>query len=325
MSNRFLVTGGEQYSDAVKRPEGARSKYAKLLEVDFNNRRIETLLRYQATKDTQPDDFPNTLFVSATLADDVIYLCTSTELFVYRYPELTLIQTVSYPFFQNIHHAAPYKNTIAVVSTGLDLIVFLDKETYVPVDFVNALGKDPWHKHSRDIDYRKYLSLKPHESHPNFLFEISGQLWVTRFNQMDAVCLNDFNKKINVGVERLHDGCVTGDRVFFTTVNGCIVQAGVDNLKVEEVIDLNQIDGTGIPLGWCRGLSVDGDMAYVGFSRLRSTRIKENLKWLAKMVKTTQLRQTRIAVYNLKEKTKVDELIMPPNIIGALYSIIPIP
>ena len=321
---RFLVTGGEQFSDAVKRPEGAQFKSAKLLEVDFESRSINTLLDYEANGENYPDNIPNSIFVSATLKDGVLYLCTSTELFLYSYPELVLIKKASYPFFQNLHHAAPYKDTIAVVSTGLDFVVLLDKKTLEPVDFKNALGKDPWHKHSKDIDYRKYVSLKPHESHPNYFFEINDEMWVTRFNQKDAVCLSDVNKKIDIGVERLHDGYTTSDYVYFTSVNGCIIKANINTLKVEEVFDLNKIDNSGVPLGWCRGLFVEGDVAYVGFTRIRHTKVKENLKWIVNMVKTNKINQTRIAVYDLKKKVKLDEIKMPDTIISALYSIIPI-
>jgi len=324
MGRRFLVTGGEQFSDAVKRPEGARFKCAKLLEVDVDKKSIDTLLGYEANGTNYPDNIPNSIFVSASLHDGVLYLCTSTEVFLYSYPELTLINEISYPFFQNLHHVAPYNNTIAVASTGLDLIVFLDKDTLKPVDFQHALDKDPWHKYSMDVDYRKLVSLKPHESHPNYIFEINNEPWVTRFNQKDAVCLADKNKTIQIGVERLHDGFVTGDSIYFTSVNGCIVKANAISLDVEEVVDLNEIDRSGAPLGWCRGLFVEDDIAYVGFSRIRDTKVKENLKWVVNMVKTNKVNQTRIAIYDLKNKVKLDEINMPDGTVNALYSIIPI-
>jgi len=324
MGRRFLVTGGEQFGDAVKRQEGARFKCAKLLNVNIEGRKVETLLRYEANGINYPDDVPNSIFVSGTLERSILYLCTSTEVFLYRYPELVLIKKISYPFFQNLHHITPYENMIAVASTGLDMVVFLDKETFEPVYFKNALGKDPWHKYSMDVDYRKIVSLKPHESHPNYIFEINKESWVTRFNQQDAVCLDDMNKTINICVERLHDGYVTGNNVYFTSVNGCIVKANINTLDVEEVIDLNEIDNSDIPLGWCRGLFVEDNIAYVGFSRIRDTKVKENLKWVVNMVKTNKVNQTRIAVYDLKNKVKLDELEMPDKSINALYSIIPI-
>lgn len=324
MGRRFLVTGGEQFSDAVKRPEGARFKCAKLLNVDVETRVVDTLLSYEAKGINYPDNIPNSIFVSATLERDVLYLCTSTEVFLYSYPKLTLIKKISYPFFQNLHHVSPYKNTVAVVSTGLDMVIFLDKETFKPVEFKNVLGKAPWHRHSMDVDYRKFVSLKPHESHPNYIFEINDESWVTRFNQKDAVCLENINKTINFGVERLHDGYVTGNNVYFTSVNGCILQANINTLDVEKVINLNEIENSGVPLGWCRGLFVENDIAYVGFSRIRNTKVKENLKWVVNMVKTNKVKNTRIAVYDLKSKVKLDEIEMPDTSIHALYSIIPV-
>lgn len=323
MGKRFLITGGEQFGDAVKRPEGARFKCAKLLEVDIDTKQLKTLISYEADNEFYPDGIPNSIFVSASLDENNIYLCTSTELFVYSYPELNLIKSVSYPFFQNLHHVTPYKNMLVVASTGLDLLVYLDKKTLEPVEYIHALGKDPWHKYSKDVDYRKHVSLKPHESHPNFLFAIHDKLWVTRFNQQDAVCLSDFDMKMDIGVERLHDGFVAGDYVYFTSVNGCIVKVNINSLAIDEVIDLNKIDNSSIPLGWCRGLYIEGDIAYVGFSRIRSTKVKENLKWVVNMVKTNKVNGTRMAVYDLKKKIKLDEMVLPEKAISALYSILP--
>jgi hypothetical protein len=76
-------------------------------------------------------------------------------------------------------------------------------------------------------------------------------------------------------VERPHDGCLFGDRIYFTTVDGHIVIASRKTLKVEETVDLNQMSGpSGQVLGWCRGvLPLDERRLWVGFTRVRPTQV----------------------------------------------------
>ena len=39
----------------------------------------------------------------------------------------------------------------------------------------------------RDIDYRKGVATKPHKSHPNYVFYVGDEPWATRFQQRDAI------------------------------------------------------------------------------------------------------------------------------------------
>ena len=295
---------------------------AKLLEIDLENNGWKTLIDYRAEGENYPDGEPNSIFVSSTIYEEKIYLCTSTELFVYSYPELKLLASVSYPFFQNLHHVLVHKEQVVVVSTGLDLIVFLDKLSLEPVGFKHAMGKDPWHKYSQDVDYRKFVTLKPHESHPNFAFPMNDALWVTRFNQKDAVAIDNMNDAISIDVERVHDGYVHNEKVYFTSVNGCVAIADCRTRKLIEVIDLNEIENSGGPLGWCRGLLIEGDIAYVAFSKIRDTKAKENLKWALGKFRTKAESKTKVAVYDLAKKTKLAEMLMPANSINAIYSVL---
>lgn len=295
---------------------------AKLLEIDIQSKSWKPLIEYSAEGGNYPDDTPNSIFVSSSIHDGKIYLCTSTELFVYSYPENKLLKTVSYPFFQNLHHVMVHLNEVVVASTGLDLIVYLDIKTLEPLRFRHALGKDPWHKYSQDVDYRKYVSLKPHEAHPNFAFSLGEELWVTRFNQKDAVSIDNINKVMNIGVERVHDGFVQEDKVYFTTVNGCIAVLDAVSYALLEVVNLNEIENTPDELGWCRGLLVEGNLAYVAFSKIRDTKVKENIKWALSRLRSKTESYTKVAVYDLAKKEKLEEMIMPPDSINAVYSVL---
>ena len=320
--NKFLITGGLQRGNASKLGEGHRFQKARLLEVDFDEKKNNTLLDYPGNQEYYPDKTPNILFTSATLQDGKLYLCTETEIFIYSYPALELLNKASHPFFQNVHHIAPVLNYVAVASTGLDMVILLDKETLEPVRFINPLGKDPWERFSRSVDYRKINSTKPHEIHPNFVFEINGEIWTTRFYQEDAVNIDDPTKRIDIGVDKVHDGHVVGDHIYFTTVNGCVVIANKHTLRIDDVIDLNKIDDIKTPLGWCRGLAISNGIAYVGFSQLRGTAIKENVAWALNYIGAKSKQRTRISAYNLKELKKVGEYILPKDSSNVIYSIL---
>lgn len=322
MRKRLLVTGGLQYDDAIDRPQGLRFKAARLIELNLESKEIKTRAEYVASGENYPLEGPNSIFLSAGLDGNRLYVCTSTEVLEYSYPDLEVLRVVSYPFFQNLHHVRVVGGRVAVVSTGLDLLVFLDRGTLEPVKFVNALGKDPWHKYSPDIDYRKYVSLKPHDSHPNHVFQIDGALWLTRFIQRDAICIDDFKRTINIGLESPHDGLVYEGGVYFTTVDGHIVRANATSFEIEDVVDLNMLEGSSGALGWCRGLLVEDGIAYVGFTRLRATKIKENVRWALRLVGSSQPRDTRVAAYNLKKRTKVAEVTFPHDSISAIYSVL---
>ncbi len=322
MRKNLLVTGGLQFEDALERPQGLRFKSARLVDVDLKTGATENRIDYVANGGNYPLDMPHSSFLSAGVDGDRLYLCTVTEVLEYSYPGLQLLRTVSYPFFQDLHHVKVIGDRVAVVSTGLDLLVFLDRVTLEPVEFVNALGKDPWHRHSSEVDYRKVVSLKPHEVHPNHVFSINGSLWLTRFIQKDAICIDDFKRRIKLDVESPHDGLVYEGSVYFTTVDGHIIQANTQTLEIERVLDLNELEGFAGPLGWCRGLLVEDGIAYVGFTRLRETRIKENVKWaLRHLMGSPSRRATRIVSYDLENKKKLTETILPHNSISVIYSV----
>jgi len=67
------------------------------------------------------------------------------------------------------------------------------------VEFLPVLDEPAWSRFSPLVDYRRVQSTKPHRAHPNFLFVLDGEPWVTRAHQMDAICLRDHSKRIDIG------------------------------------------------------------------------------------------------------------------------------
>jgi hypothetical protein len=136
---------------------------------------------------------------------------------------------VSLPCFNDLHHVAPsWDGNLLVVSTGLDLVLKINREGEVLNEW-SVTGDDTWQRFSRSVDYRRVETTKPHGSHPNFVFEIGDEVWATRLKQCDAVCLNQPGKRMYIG-HQPHDGVVFGQYVYFTCVDGfvAIFEAGAD-------------------------------------------------------------------------------------------------
>lgn len=325
--NNFYVVGGRVRSTVFRRlEEWEACDQGAVIELDPAKNISRPCVEYVSPAEVCPPEMPATQFKSATLQGNKLYTCTSTEALVYELPSFALKHRVTLPCFNDLHHVSPsHTGTILVVSTGLDLVVEVTLAGELVREW-NVLGNDTWAKFSRTTDYRLVPTTKPHESHPNHVFELDDEVWVTRFQQRDAVCLTKPGPRIEIAVERPHDGYVFGDRIYFTTVDGHVVIANWKTTKVEQTMDLNQIAGqTGQILGWCRGvLPVDERYVWVGFTRVRPTKFVENVAWI-KNRGTTRHQPSHIALYDLKRMTCEQEIELEPHGIGVVFSLLPVP
>jgi hypothetical protein len=323
----LLITGGEQRG---RRGLGAgstrwyRYRRAHLVGVEFTDdgARTTTLLSYESPADVCADDDPAILFKQGHRTDGQLYLTTPTEVITLAYPSLERTGYVSLPSFHDVHHVQPTpEGTLLVVNTGLDQLVEVTTDGEI-VSRQHVVGDDPWGgRFTAATDYRREATTKPYEAHPNHVFFIGEERWVTRFEKRDAVCIDDRRRRIDIGVERVHDGLVVGDEVYFTAVDGHVVIADTGTLEVIEVIDLNALSDDGL-LGWCRGIHIVGDEAWIGFSRLRPTAIRENVAWVKEGFRKGV--GTHIARYDLHGRRLLDrvplEEVTPLN---AVFSIMP--
>lgn len=303
-ANRLYVLGGRQKYNAHGLPEWQRHGSAMIVEVDAETGAAEVKVEYRSPPEVCPDEEPSSVFKAGTVDGNRLYVCTQTEVLVYELPDFEIVDYVTLPRFNDLHHVRPTADgTLLAAITGLDMVAEFDLEGEVLREW-SAVGGDPWRRFSRDVDYRKVPTTKPHESHPNFVFQLDDDIWVTRFEQRDAISLTGNGARIAIDVQRPHDGMVHGDRVYFTTVDGHVVVADAASKEVLQVHDLNEINGGLRYLGWCRGLHVVGpDLVVVGFSRLRPTRIKANLDWTRGGIfrlKSFLKRPARIALYDLR-------------------------
>jgi hypothetical protein len=327
--NRFYVVGGRQKPQARgKTPEWQMWGGGVVGEVDMATGSVLERAHYISPPEAcASDDDPSILFKAGTLDGDRLYVCTQTELLVYSLPEFAVVGYVSLPRFNDVHHVRPTGDgTLLVANTGLDTVVEVDMGGTVVREW-SVLGQDVWARFSRDVDYRRVATTKPHHAHPNFVFELGDDIWVTRFIQRDAICLTRPGGRIPIEGAPNHDGEVLGGKVYFTSVDAKVVIADADTQTVERVVDLNAITDSGVPLGWCRGLAViDEDHVAVGFSRLRPTKFRENVKWLKHKLGGSGygLAPTRIAVVDLKHEKFCWEQSLEPagmNIIFSIHSV----
>jgi hypothetical protein len=325
--NNFYVAGGRLRSTVFRKLEEWQScQQALLIELDPAKDQSRACVEYISPPEVCPDVLPAVLFKSATVQGNLLYTCTSTEVMVYELPSFRLRHYISLPCFNDLHHVCPtHSGTLLVVVTGLDMVV----EITTTGDLVrewNVLGEDPWARFSRQTDYRKISTTKPHKSHPNHVFELDHEVWVTRLMQRDAICLTTPGPRIDIAVQRAHDGYILGERIYFTTVDGHVIIANRKTLQVEEKIDLNQMSGqSGQVLGWCRGvLPLDERWLWVGFTRVRPTKFVENVAWIRSGYQHRH-KPSHVALYDLKGKTCEQEIELEPHGIGVVFSLLPVP
>jgi hypothetical protein len=298
---------------------------ALILHLDTESGAVRTCVEYKSPPEARAHDRSSNVFKSGTLVGNTLYTCTSTEVLIFELPEFKRTGYISLPSFNDLHHVTPTSDgNLLVASTGLDMIIKLTPQGKISAEWC-VLDEEPWSRFSRAVDYRKVDSTKPHKSHPNFVFELDGEIWVTRFRQRDAACLNGSGKRIEIAVESPHDGLLHGDRIYFTTVNGNIVIASRHTLRVDEIIDLKQIGSQNALLGWCRGLlPLDDRKAWVGFTRVRKTEFKENILWVRNVLREGMVdKPTHIALYDIVDKRCLQEFDLEPHGMNIIFSIFP--
>lgn len=326
MNHQLLVTGGVLRENGFELGEGKYYGCAKLLRLDLDSGDIEEVLSVSEGSENFPAEHPNLEFTVGDRDGDFLWLAMDTEIRKYHAHSLALLETFSHPCFHNIHSVAVHFDELYVTSTGLDMVVVLDKLTGAIKNRINAEGKPVWHRFSEDIDYRMMHSTRPHDCHPNFVFWLDGNPWVTRCTQEDAVMLKDPNERIDIsGPEKtisVHDGVEMDGKIHFTTVDGCIVVVDSKRNQPAETIDLTEFKGFGGLRGWCRGLFFMDDLCYVGFSRLRRTRRLEKLAWVSKLLpRGDAIEQASILAIDIKQKRIVRDYRFPIGSIDAIYGL----
>lgn len=328
------VVGGEQRGGFSLSEEWHRFRAALVVRVEGD--RVERVFEYRSPPAHCPDERPSFVFKAATIAGDTAWLCTQTEVLECDVPSFALRRVISLPCFNDLHHVTPGpEGTLFVAVTGLDAVAEITPDGEL-IRLVDVLGGDVWDRFSPEIDYRKVPTTKPHRSHPNYVFFKDGEPWVSRFEQRDAVPLERpagpaAGERFHVEIQGIHDGCMADGHLLFTTVDGHVVRFDLASGERTD-IDLNRLgepddDRDDRALGWCRGLlpaGDHGDQAWVGFTRFRYTKLRQNLSWVRHGFRRTEDHHhhpTRIAFYNLERPALLRHVDLEGAGMGAVFSI----
>ena len=320
------LVGGRQKAEREisEQPKWQHYAEALIVSLDLDSGHLEPVVNYESPPEVCPEEKPSILFKAGSRVGDRFYACTQTEVVIYQLPDWTIARTISLPCFNDVHHVLPHsENSVLVVSTGLDLVVEVDWDGHILQEW-SVTGDDTWDRFSRETDYRRIASTKPHVGHPNYVFECGGALWVTRANKGDAVCLTANREMPRMSEVPIHDGVLRGDFIYFTSVRGHVIRVAAETGQVDRDFDLNEIANTHTPLGWCRGLHwLDEDRVAVGFSRLRGTRWQRNVRWVKHRLggDGSGVMPTRISVFDLKRSKLCREYDVEPASLNAIFSI----
>jgi hypothetical protein len=318
LKDLYLV-GAEQKSQVMK--DWEQFKKAVVLKLNVATKEAERVIEYISPQEVCPAHEASISFTAASLKDNRLFVCTQTEILVYNAITHKLIDYYSLPLFNDVHHVTPRKNgNLLVANTGLDMVAEINPAGGI-VNLWNVMGEGPWSRFDPNIDYRKVPTTKPHLSHPNFVFELNDEIWVTRCLQKDAICLTDRMKRINIGRQLIHDGVVYNGKIYFTQVDGRIVIVNANTLKMERVVNLVEISKHQEKIGWCRGIKpISEDLVLVGFSRIRPTS-KKNKDGSTKYVGDFGVMPTRLSCFNIKSNMLVWEKNLEEYNFNVIYSI----
>lgn len=315
----LYIIGGQQEANATNLDGWAPYRKGIILKVNTETGNAEICMEYVSPPATCAEG-GGILFKSSSIQDNKLFVCTETEVCIYEIPKFEKIGYISLPCFNDVHHVKPTpEGNLLIANTGLDMVLEVTHQGKILREW-NVLGEEPWSLFSKEVDYRKVASTKPHKSHPNHVFQINQDVWVTRFEQRDAICLTNSNQRIEIGIERPHDGIVDDKEIYFTTIDGHVVIVDRDKLKIKEIVNLNEINPTEGLLGWCRSIMINERKGWVGFSRIRQTKLKENLSWIKKGFKKVE--PTKISYYDFEKKEFIREINLEDWGVNAVFSIL---
>ena len=306
--------------DCHKRKEGHRFEKAVIQLIDWNKKKVKCEIEYTSPKEHLKDGL-SMQFKGGFLVQDTLFVVTNTEVLQWDINTWKILKVYSDPTFNDLHAVFYKDNKIYVCNTGLEIVQVINESGNI-VEEINLAFTETWDRFERDKDYRQIATTKPHEVHINHIFEMGGEIWVTRGQKGDAVNLYNRSKKISVRdnskeVILIHDGVLKKDTLFFSAVNGQIIKVHLN--KSVEIIDLNKMVKHGNRLPWTRGLTIYNDRILLGATKMRKTKFKDLAAWA---LKGSPIKMpSSIIEFNLQTQ-KIEDIFYLNHPTAAIYSII---
>jgi len=313
----ILLFGGRNYPHPQQRP--AWDVYDMAVLLKLRDGQVIARLDYAGC---ELDQQVSKSFKAATIRGDHAYTCTNTEVVKIDLRTLTIVERHTHRLFNDLHHVTQVGDHFFVASTGTDSVLEFDHQ-FELVHRYPVAGDEILARFGADADFRAIPNSKPHLAHPNFVEAWDGEIWVTNFDKGRVESLQSDRHHV-VSEHRIHDGIPALDRIWFTAVNGTVIKLDPKTGAVEST-ELASMTRTDRLLGWCRGIVPFSDTdVLVGFSKLRETKARENLKWIGnKFLKQNFALSlpTRIARYDLARGTETWRLELENHGMDAVFSI----
>lgn len=331
---KLLISGGIGSGIDFKKDEAFQYHTAVLLLLNTKNENVEYLFEYKISENSDhyfSNDAACTFKSFFKINKDKIILCTNTELIIFNVRKKEIIQTISHPLMNDVHHAILYQEKYYVANTGRDSVLILNKKGALleEVNLSNDLNIDFLKSVSyrfKDInDFRKVPSTKPHLVHPNYISVINNEIYVTRFFQKDLFSI-DSNKKIKIEAGNPHDGIISNNGLFCTTTNGKIFRKFQSKNYIYDLEKWGEYKYfyKDRSIGWQRGvLPLEHNKFWVGYSALRPSRSIEyliDIKHKLRGKKLVKSAPTRVDFYDYSTKELIKSIRLD-NYISAIFSI----
>ena len=94
-NNKFILTGGITRQLGNLLGDGHGAKYAELAELDWERKEIKTLVKLKTAEEYAADILPSVYFTASSIVDNKIFICSTTQVFIYEYPSLKLITEIN--------------------------------------------------------------------------------------------------------------------------------------------------------------------------------------------------------------------------------------
>lgn len=319
---KLLLSGGLQRRNARELRSGQKHERGSLLELDTGKGTFQEVLEYRSRPEHRPVELPEVRFTATHLSGRELLAPTSTELVYMDVGAWTPSRIVSAPCFNDVHHARPVEREVLVANTGLDEVVVIDAASG-DVNRRIYLGHTPFAERFEDgVDYRRVNHTGRHEVHPNHIGVLNDVVYVTGGFEGSVIPLADPAARFRISERVIHDGIPHRGALWFTSVDGWLIEVDPRGAQVRRRLDLNAMDGSGSALGWCRGLCIDGDLAFVGFSSIRPTTNQRLVSWVnEKINRGEQPRRSRVATFDLRQGRLLEEFPLPVGRMSDVFGI----
>jgi len=331
---KLLISGGIGSGIDFKKEEAFQYHTAVLLLLNTKNEKVEYLLKYKIPKNSDhyfSNNAACTFKSFSKISNDKIILCTNTELIIFNVTDRKIIEIISHPLMNDVHHAILHHDKYYVANTGRDSVLVLSKkgELVEEFDLSNYLNVEPLksikYRFKEVKDFRKIPSTKPHLVHPNYISVINGEINVTRFFQKDLFSIIS-GRKIKIEAGNPHDGIITNDGLFCTMTNGKIFRKYQSKDYIYDLVKWGEYKSfyKNRSIGWQRGiLPINKNRLWVGYSALRPSRSIEyliDIKHKFTGENFVKSAPTRVDLYDYSVKKLINSIRLD-NYISAIFSI----